>query len=184
MAARFACPSGSAARRPPAREPTTIRSGSPSATISSNIAMFTGASPGSVRGGKRLGALDLEDRLAHGDRTLARLGAQQLEPQLLVAVALPQLGALIEPGLDAPGHDLGVDGQKGVPATPQVDRLGRSLHDHDLAGVGCAAQPRPGLQLDPHCRPSFCSLGTTSSATKRGSSLGPSELRYEPGPVA
>src|SRR6516165_7078055 len=163
MAARFACPSRSAARRPPAREPTTIRSGSPSATISSNIAMFTGRPPGSVRCGKRLGALDLEDRLSHRDRTLARLGAQQLEPQLLVAVPLPQLGALVEAGLDALGLDLGPEGLEGMPPTPEVNRLGRSLHDHDLAGVGRAAQPRACLQLDRHCRPSFA-RGPRSSA--------------------
>ena len=55
----------------------------------------------SVRGGQRLGALDVEDGLADRDRALARLGAQQLEAELVVGVALAQLRAAVEARLDA-----------------------------------------------------------------------------------
>src|SRR5580698_9584694 len=105
MAARRHRSRRSEAVIPPSRDPRTTRSGAPSAAISSSMAMFTTALPRlpgrSVRGGQRLGALDGQDGLADRDGAFAGLGAQQLQAELVVAVALAQLGAAVEAGHDA-----------------------------------------------------------------------------------
>src|ERR1700722_18431132 len=110
MAARRDRSRRSEAVIPPSWEPRTMRSGSPSAAISSSMAMFTTASLFpcllglSVRGRQRLGALDGQDRLADRDGTLTGLGAQELQAELVIAVALAQLRAAVEPRHDALGR--------------------------------------------------------------------------------
>src|ERR1700722_20385695 len=108
---------------PPSWEPRTVRSGSPPAANSSSIAMFTRVWS-SVRGRERLGALDGQDGLADRNGTLARLGAEELEAELVVAVALPQLGTATDPRHDGFVAGLGIGGQEGMPSAAQVDGLG------------------------------------------------------------
>src|SRR5580698_9796518 len=114
MAARRARSRRSAAVMPPSWEPRTMRSGSPSAAISSSMAMFTTASPllpapgRSVRGRQRLGALHREDSLADRNGPLAGLGAEELQAELVVAVALAQLRAAVKACHDALGRRRGV----------------------------------------------------------------------------
>src|SRR6202451_3648321 len=107
MAARRARSRRSAAVMRPSWEPRTMRSGSPSAAISGSMAVFTPVSllpllvPGrSVRGRQRLGTLDGQDGLADRDGPFARLGAQELQADLVVAVALAQLCARVQTRLE------------------------------------------------------------------------------------
>src|ERR1700722_4300027 len=129
MAARRARSRRSAAVMPPSWEPRTMRSGSPSAAISSSMAMFTASplppAPGrSVRGRQRLGALDGEDGLADRNGPLAGLGAEELQAEVVVAVALAQLRAAVKARYDALGRRRGVGGQERVATAAQVDRIG------------------------------------------------------------
>src|SRR5438270_10239480 len=142
-ARRLRCRS-SAAVRPSSLEPTTTRSGAPSAAISNRRAMFTPA--GSVRAGEGLGALDVQRVGADGQRRRARLGAQDLETRTLVFVPLAQLCALVEPGLDRRTGRLGVERDHRMPAAPQVNRLAGCTHHDHLGGVCGAAEPFPRLQ--------------------------------------
>ena len=105
---------------PPSWEPRTIRSGSPSAAISSSMAMFTPGFLRSVRGRERLGALDGQDGLAHRERSLPGLGAQQLDAQLVVAVALARAGS---PGRSrAPGSRVVTSASMGTRGCPPQRR--------------------------------------------------------------
>src|SRR4051794_39684421 len=87
-----------AAVRPPSRDPTTTRSGAPSATISRSSATFTTVSPltNSVGAGQRLRALDVQDLRADRQRCRPRLRAQDLDSGLVVGVALAHLTAVAE----------------------------------------------------------------------------------------
>src|SRR3954471_4475116 len=60
-------------------------------------AVMTGSIPmwSSVRRGQWLGLLDLQRRSVDGERTRACLGAQQLQAELLVGVALAEQGAVL-----------------------------------------------------------------------------------------
>src|ERR1700712_2920640 len=87
-----------AAVRPPSREPTTTRSPKPSAAMSSSMVRFiavsrSGAVAASVGGGERLGVAQRERGAVHRERALAALGDEQLEPEVVVGVALAELGA-------------------------------------------------------------------------------------------
>ena len=103
-----------------------------------------------VRGRERLGSLDLQDGLADRDRSLAGLGAEHLEAEVLVRVALAELRAAVESGHDRHRRCLLVDAVEGMAAAAQVDRIGRRAHDDDLARIDGAAQPGPCLHLDRH----------------------------------
>src|SRR5579872_5659127 len=136
---RTTCSPGKAARVPPARRlrspspakvrppssgPIATRSASPSDAISRIIPTWTAGS--SVRSGQRLGPPHVEQRLGHGERARPRLGAEHLHPGVLAAVALPDLGALVEAGSRLAGGTAAVgDVHHGLAAAAQVDVAGR-----------------------------------------------------------
>ncbi len=173
---------------PPSWEPRTMRSGSPSAAISSSMAMFTTASlllPVSPdrqsEAGSGLAPLTARIGLADRDGALTGLGAQELQAELVVAVALAQLRAAVEARHDALGRGRGVGGQEGVASAAQIDRIRGRLHHDDLAGIGRAAQPHSCLQLDSHRSPSVgrCCRSVGHSGTPGGRR----GILFCPGPV-
>src|SRR5262245_37252091 len=74
---------------------TTASSPRPAATMSSRSSRFMRRAPAaSVGRRQRLGALDQQRPAVDREGALAGAGAQQLEPELLVGVALAQEGPL------------------------------------------------------------------------------------------
>jgi hypothetical protein len=125
------------------------------------MAMFTSASPvfpvDQSEAGRGLAPFTVR-MVSPTEMALAGLGAEDLQAEVVVAVALAQLRAALEAGDDALRRGLRVGGEEGVAATAQVDRVGGGLHDDDLAGVDGAAQSRSGLQLNSHRSPSISLL--------------------------
>src|SRR3954464_4894096 len=134
LAARFARSRRLAYVRPLSRLPTATRSGMPSAAISNRNPTFMLPSPKrscapssartpSIRGRKRLGVLERQAAIAHGERALARLAAQQFEPDLLVDVALSHLGSFGVCGIQRPSARLCPGDDHGLPAAAEIDIL-------------------------------------------------------------
>ena len=105
----------------------------------------------SVRGGKRLGALDLEGLAVEGEHTVAGLGAEDLDGALGVHVALAQHDRSLAPGLDVAGRRL-VLADHGQAARGQGARPVGGPDYHDLGG------PHPLFS----CVPAFNSMRVPS----------------------
>src|SRR5690606_15324756 len=83
--------------------------------------------PGSVGGGQRLGALHGQGPAVDGEGAGTRPGAEQLDAEVVVRVALAQLGPLAEGGVERRGAlgPLAVLEQRGAPAAQLDVAVGR-----------------------------------------------------------
>src|SRR3954447_1913267 len=119
------------------RNPTFMLPGPPP-----SLAHLRFGGPRSVRGRERLGVLEGHAAIADRERALPRLAAQQLQPDLLVDVALPDLGALGVRGIQLCGPGVGCGDDHGMPAAAEIDVRRRAADHHDLGRVHRALPPR------------------------------------------
>src|SRR3954467_1601660 len=106
---------------------------------------------GSVRRGQGLGALDVEGDAVAGEGAGSAFGAEQLEAELFLRVALADERAVAESRVDRARRGLVGTDQRGTTA-PQLD-LDRWSSDHDhLCLAHGAHELRPRLQFH-RCSP-------------------------------
>src|SRR4030088_1231367 len=151
-------PRSRAAVIPSCLRPTMTRSPKPSAAMSSSKVMFIGPMAPSVRGRQRLGALLGQRDAVDRDRALARLGAEQLEAELVVGVALPQHAARQLPGVGFPARRLAAALRVPHldPGTRYVYLKVRGADNDHRGGVDRTGQGLAGARFHSACPPLPC----------------------------